>query len=238
MFQETDRNRAASRDKTREWLAWTIIVALVVVSAITGISFPIPPPPAAIDAISQGVSGGVSSFTGLHVAAPTVVATATPALMVDSAGVSRLFEVRDAATPVFSVNNGGSVTRVGNDALTGNLTITGAASVSSNLTVTGVGILSTRARLTAQTVLTVTNGAAFTATGVYQGIIAGSEVTPTITAGTAGDLLIIVNTGTNVVNLADTGTAKLTAAFAMGQYDSLTLLADGTNWIEIARANN
>jgi len=47
-----------------------------------------------------------------RVAAPTAVATATPALVVDSDGVSNLLEVRDAATPVFTVNDGGTV--VGN----------------------------------------------------------------------------------------------------------------------------
>lgn len=54
--------------------------------------------------------GGVSWPSGaLHVSAPTAIATATPAFFVDSDGVSVIFEVRDAATPVFSVDDGGAV---------------------------------------------------------------------------------------------------------------------------------
>jgi len=99
--------------------------------------------------------------------------------------------------------------------------------------------LSTILNLTAQTALTVTDGTAFTPTGTYQPISAAGEVTPTITAGfTAGDLLVLINTSAQTINIADSGTAKLTAAFAMGQYDSLTLWSDGTNWIEVSRANN
>lgn len=93
-------------------------------------------------------------------------------------------------------------------------------------------------RVTAQTEISVTNGAAFAPTGTYQPIAAASEVTPTVTVGTAGNIVVLVNTETNVINLADSGTAKLTAAVALGQYDSITLLSDGTNWIEISRADN
>jgi len=91
----------------------------------------------------------------------------------------------------------------------------------------------------AQTSITVTNGAAFTVTGSYQPISAAGEVTPTITAGaTAGDLVVLVNTSAQTINLADSGTLMLTAAAALGQYDTLTLMSDGTNWLELSRADN
>jgi len=51
---------------------------------------------------------GVSHFSGLAVSVPTAVATNVPAVVVDSAGVSNLFEVRDSATPVVVVNDGGN----------------------------------------------------------------------------------------------------------------------------------
>jgi hypothetical protein len=44
-----------------------------------------------------------------YINAPTAVGTATPALFVNSLGVSNLFEVRDASTPVWAINNGGAV---------------------------------------------------------------------------------------------------------------------------------
>lgn len=48
-----------------------------------------------------------------YVNAPTAIATATPALFVNSAGVSNLFEVRDAATPVFQVHDSGDIDVIG-----------------------------------------------------------------------------------------------------------------------------
>jgi hypothetical protein len=55
-------------------------------------------------------SGGQTVNNWGKIAAPTAIATATPAMVVDSLGVSTIFEVRDAATPVFTVNNGGTIT--------------------------------------------------------------------------------------------------------------------------------
>lgn len=93
-------------------------------------------------------------------------------------------------------------------------------------------------RVTAQTAITVTDGTPFAATGTYQAIQAAGEVTPTITVGTAGDVLVLINTSAQTINIADTGIQMLTADFAMGQYDTLTLLCDGTNWLELSRADN
>ena len=93
-------------------------------------------------------------------------------------------------------------------------------------------------RVTAQTAITVTNAGAFAPTGTYQPIQAAGEVTPTITVGTAGDLLVLINTSAQTINIADTGIQMLSAAWAGGQYDTLTLWCDGTNWIELSRSNN
>lgn len=97
----------------------------------------------------------------------------------------------------------------------------------------------------AQTAIAVTDGAVITPTGTYQPLTATGSVTATLTTSsdfvTAGDVLILINansTVTSTVNIADSGTAKLTAAAALGQYDSLTLWFDGTNWIELSRADN
>jgi uncharacterized protein YjdB len=102
----------------------------------------------------------------------------------------------------------------------------------------GDAVVADDVRVTAQTAITVTNATAFTATGTYQGIQAAGWVTPTIAAGTAGDLLILINVSAQNITIEDTGVQMLTAVFVMGQYDVLMLLADGTNWIEVSRANN
>jgi hypothetical protein len=59
-------------------------------------------------------SGSAACQAPLYVNAGTAVATATPAMFVNSLAVSKLFEVRDASTPVFSVLNGGDVVGSGN----------------------------------------------------------------------------------------------------------------------------
>jgi hypothetical protein len=124
---------------------------------------------------------------------------------------------------------------------TGGLTLADALTVTSggaSLT-DGDMVVADDLRVTAQTSITVTNAAAFTPTGTYQNITAAGEVTPTITAGaTAGDLLVLINTSAQVVNIADSGTAKLSAAAALNQFDVLVLWSDGTNWIEISRSDN
>jgi hypothetical protein len=55
-----------------------------------------------------------------------------------------------------------------------------------------------------------------------------------IVTGTAGDVLTLVNIGSNAITITDTGTLKLSGNAALGQYDSVTLLSDGTNWIQVA----
>lgn len=55
-----------------------------------------------------------ATLNNLVVGQPTDAATATPAAVIDSlAAGANLLEVRDAATPVFSINNGGAWSSVG-----------------------------------------------------------------------------------------------------------------------------
>jgi len=60
------------------------------------------------------VSSNQDNSGWVKVAAPTTIATATPAVVIDSLGLSSLLEVRDAVTPVFSVYNGGEIDIHGN----------------------------------------------------------------------------------------------------------------------------
>ena len=214
-----------------QWIGWLITVLLIVGAAFAGVKLPPLPvvPGGGQEPLAPAGAGSVTNFTGLAVAVPTTVATATPGVVVDSAAVSNIFEIRDAATPVAYVADGGAMT------LANGLTVTAGGVTLSDSDL----VVADDLRITAQTAITVTDGAAFTPTGTYQGIQAAGEVTPTITAGApAGDLAVLINTSAQTINLADSGTLKLTAAYAMGQYDALVLWSEGTNWIEISRANN
>lgn len=95
------------------------------------------------------------------------------------------------------------------------------------------------ARLTPATAISVTQGLTITAAGSYQPLeSAGNVSTGAITAGAAGDVLILANTANTTITISDTGTLKLSGNLALGQYDSVTLISDGTNWIQAATSNN
>ena len=91
-----------------------------------------------------------------------------------------------------------------------------------------------------KTVVVVTSGGTLTPTGMYQPISSTTAVGTSSIAGvaTAGRVLVIVNVGSQTVTFTDTSTLKLAGNAALGQYDNLTLLGDGTNWIQVAKTDN
>lgn len=126
----------------------------------------------------------------------------------------------------------GGLTVTGTSALA-DTTVTGTESVSGNATFGGNLIL------TPATSITVTMNATITPLGAYQPLTsAGTVNTSSITAGTAGAVLTLVNSSATSIVFTDTGTLKLTANITLGQYDTLTLVSDGTNWVQRSTANN
>lgn len=73
-------------------------------------------------------SSGQTINAWAKVAGPTAVGTATPALVVDTTGVSNIFEARKAATPMVSISGAGNTT------IAGTLDVTGAATFSGAIT--------------------------------------------------------------------------------------------------------
>jgi hypothetical protein len=101
------------------------------------------------------------------------------------------------------------------------------------------GVVADDLRVTGQTTLTVTQGGTITATGTYQPLTAAGAVsTGSIAAGTAGDLLVLTNIGSNAIVISDTGTVMLNTDRTLGQYDTMVLLSDGTNWLELSYNDN
>lgn len=67
----------------------------------------------------------------------------------------------------------------------------------------------------------------------------GCDITMSEASAADGDLLIVSCASTNASNFADTsGVSELTAAFACGQYDSISMIYASDRWVETARANN
>ena len=90
-----------------------------------------------------------------------------------------------------------------------------------------------------QTSITIVNDTVVTPLGSYQPISsAGTVGTASITIQPAGFELTLVNTAATTITFTDTGTLKLTGNIGLGQYDSLRLMSDGTNWIMLGTSNN
>lgn len=113
--------------------------------------------------------------------------------------------------------------------------LTAIAAEAGDLTVTGA------ASLEPTTAISVTNGVTLTLSASFQPLTSAGTVTHTLAAPTtAGQIVTLINTSNTTINLADSGTARLSAAWAAGQYDTLTLIAppDLAAWVEVARSNN
>lgn len=76
-------------------------------------------------------------------------------------------------------------------------------------------------------------------TGLYQPLTSGgTRYTSDITVLPVGTMVILTNESATTINITDTSTTMLEGNMAMTQYDTLWLLSDGTNWLEMARSNN
>ena len=83
--------------------------------------------------------------------------------------------------------------------------------------------------------------------GIYTMILIGSDNTTSTnrtftlgssTVGVGHELTLVWNTGSSTTGqLVDTGIQKLLGDWVPLQYDSLHLVFDGTNWVEVARSN-
>lgn len=131
--------------------------------------------------------------------------------------------------------------RVDNNArIDGSATVSGDLTLGSDLTTGDNVTVGNILYLAAGTAISLTNGAIITPTHTYQPLDAApaSTVTVTVAAGSSGQALRLLNQGTGTILIQDTGTAKLASDYSLGQYDSLLLISDGTNWIELGRSNN
>jgi hypothetical protein len=123
------------------------------------------------------------------------------------------------------------ITRIRNAIIT-TLSVPGSATINET-------VLSGVTNLAAPATIAVTMNATITPLGSYQPLSsAGTVNTASITVGAAGDVLTMVNTTNTSIVFTDTGTLHLSGNLTLGQYDTVTLVSDGTNWNQISTSNN
>jgi len=164
-------------------------------------------------------SSGQTVNDWMKVAVPTDIATATPGVVIDSAGVSNILEVRDVATPVFAIRDGGV-----HEFLNGELTLSTTTFdmndtlIDQDLGVENLGQLPTVCSLT------ITYTVAAGGTGTVCSIGAGeiwyihavfAEVTTDFDAS-GDDALVEIGDGGDTDGLLDLDDAELQAADTEG----------------------
>ena len=186
-------------------------------------------------------SRGVTNFDDLdidtlNVTGPTAIATATPVVIFDNLGAGNVIvSVRDAATPVWEVRNGGAVNASGNAVITGP---TAAATATPALYVNNLGAANdTLVLADASTpVAIVGNAGAVTLSGALaaDGGMSVSGGYNCIYNMGGGDLTIDPFDGVDkVLVLTDAAGDRLTNTTA-GDFICLTG-ADTTYWVALAR---
>lgn len=137
---------------------------------------------------------------------------------------------------------GGALTVNNNANVTGTFNASGNSSVGGTFAVTGDTALSADLFIAAQGAVAVTEGGIITPTGTYQELTAAGAVSTTQIADASGSgtILILVNSSANAITLGDDagGNLILSGDAVLGQWDTVTLINYGGNWIEIAQADN
>src|SRR6185369_15386247 len=96
---------------------------------------------------------------------------------------------------------------------------------------------------TGQTTIVVAPGGTITPTGFTTWLSSTLSTPGTSSIGgcataTKGKLASFTNRASTTITLTDTGTLKLAGNVALGQYDTVLLQCDGTNWVQIAPVAN
>jgi hypothetical protein len=124
---------------------------------------------------------------------------------------------------------------VGSLRLTGNNTVLGNEAISGNLGVTGtttLGAMSATGNATLGSRFQVTSPVALMTAAAGQIVLANGTFTVTLPAATTGNVVDVKNVGTGVITVAPaSGTIDGAATYPLSvQYQSITIVADGTNW--------
>jgi hypothetical protein len=133
----------------------------------------------------------------------------------------------------------GSISTAGTVTATGDVIAGGDVTVGDDLTVTDL-LAAKKLRATQGTTQTLTASAEITSANTYLPISAAGNIgTSAIAAGSQpGSLLVLENVANVSIVITDTSTTMLSGNITLGQYDTLGLIWDGTNWVMLFTTNN
>lgn len=174
----------------------------------------------------------------------TAVAVAAILLAVIAAGLA-ITAYQSSQVPAETTFGAQGTTGFDDLDLDGNLTVAGTGSVTGAFTVTDDLVVSSGFPVFEQaTTLAVTAGNPITPTSGYQPITSTAEVTASATTALpdgdkAGEVVILVNqNASDVIHVPDTANTQLSAQADLGPHDTLHLLWDGADWVEVAQTDN
>jgi hypothetical protein len=178
-----------------------------------------------------------TGITGASLALSGAAEITGPVTMYNALGVAGIATFYNQTLAGNGLRITGNVTQVSGSALF--------ATVSSTGTVTGQGIVSvgTFMQYTSGVTQSVITTQPITPTATYMQIAAndadGCFTDNLVRAGAlTGQLWILQNIGVPTITITDANTCNLASTYAMAISDTLTLIFDGTSWVEVARSNN
>lgn len=134
----------------------------------------------------------------------------------------------------------GTLNATGTSAL-GAADFAGNVTMQAQLSVDGPLVAATQLNLVPGSPISVTAGAIITPTAAFQlleaaGSLSSGEISNSCSSG---QLVTLMNTANVTITIPDSGENILSAAAALGQWDTLTVICyAGTKWFEVARSNN
>ncbi len=222
-----------------------MIPATMIIAVLIGLLIGQPAPVTAQNTPCYRPQGGASFVCG---DGGSFVVKSGGALTVESGGTLGLSGYTTSTMDSLTVNGDTVITGTGRidgaANIGGALTVTGTTAMLGNVDVTGnlevVDHLGTSAELYlfSGDSLAVLNGATITPANSLLELTATGTVTASLATASDGQVLILANSSNSTINIEDTGTTRLSAAAALGQYDTLTLVGLGTSWYEVARSTN
>lgn len=171
-----------------------------------------------VGVISNTMAGAAISLDPGGSSKIQATANYRPILTVGGTPTAAAFRINDSAATPMAVFRGGAGSSDINAA--GGLNLNGPVAYATSVPLAGVA------------------STAVAPVGRLQPVSMATAGTVPITIPPAGQVVCVYNTGSQTVTIADTGNQVLTTAAALGQYDAVCGISDGTRFIEISRADN